>query len=83
MKVYKIRDSKTGLYSTGGTKPKWSKRGKVWVSLGALKSHLTLYRTGWARLHKKIPSTWIVEEFSNEGSSTIPAAELVKEEQCK
>lgn len=60
MKVYyKIRDKNTGLFSTGGVSPKWTKKGKVWTSEGHVKSHLTLlkehhkYRTcsGWGNKH--------------------------------
>lgn len=40
--VYKIRRRSDGKYSTGGTEPKFSKTGKVWRTLGQLKSHLTL-----------------------------------------
>lgn len=39
--AWKIR-RKDGLYSTGGLCPKWSKRGKVWNSIGSLKNHLHL-----------------------------------------
>lgn len=42
MKVYKIRDMSTGLFKLGTTSTKWSPQGKVWLSLKALKSHLTL-----------------------------------------
>ena len=42
--VYKIRN-KAGLYSTGGSKPSWSKRGKTWVALNHVNAHLTLIRT--------------------------------------
>lgn len=38
-KVYKIRNKKTGLFSSGGIKPKWSKIGKLWTQ----KSHLLLH----------------------------------------
>jgi hypothetical protein len=42
MKIYKIRDLSTGKYSTGGNLPGWVEDGgKVWLSIGALKSHIT------------------------------------------
>lgn len=44
MTIYKIRNA-AGLYSTGGTNPSWSKRGKTWVALNHLNAHLTLLRT--------------------------------------
>lgn len=43
--VYKIRN-KEGLFSSGGTYPKWSKIGKVWASRMALSNHLTLVNDG-------------------------------------
>lgn len=48
MTVYKIRNS-SGLFSTGGTAPSWSKRGKTWTALNHLNAHLTLLRTERAR----------------------------------
>jgi hypothetical protein len=41
MAMYKIRNTKTGLYSKGGDRPSWSKAGKVWKRLGDLSSHFT------------------------------------------
>jgi hypothetical protein len=40
MSTYKIRDKNTGKFSTGGTRPGWTKRGKAWSTLGYLKAHL-------------------------------------------
>lgn len=40
-KVYKIRHKQTGLFSSGGTTPKWTKKGKAWSALGHLKSHIS------------------------------------------
>ena len=48
MTLYKIRNA-AGLFSTGGTTPSWSKRGKTWVALNHLNAHLTLVRTEQAR----------------------------------
>src|ERR1700743_3970380 len=69
MATYKLRDKATGLFSTGGTNPRWTKKGKVWTSAGALKSHLTLFSTGpWNFETKKydivpVPDTWEVVTF--------------------
>ena len=41
MNVYKIRFP-DGTFSTGGSSPKRSKKGKTWNSLGNIKSHLRL-----------------------------------------
>ena len=42
--VYKIRNKTTGLFSTGGAWPNWSKKGKLWTGLGPLANHLGLVR---------------------------------------
>ena len=46
MKVYKIRNKETGLFKKGGgyylPEMGWSKSGKTWSSLGALKNHIRL-----------------------------------------
>ena len=39
---FKIRRKSDGLFSTGGTTPKFTKNGKTWSSIGALKNHLNL-----------------------------------------
>jgi hypothetical protein len=41
-KIYKILDTKTGLYSTGGTRIEFTKNGKAWTSTGNIKNHLRL-----------------------------------------
>ena len=35
--IYKVRDIKTGLFSTGGYSPSWNKRGKTCKTLGYVK----------------------------------------------
>ncbi len=63
--VYKIQDTATKLYSTGGYDPKWTRDGKSWKTMGQLKSSLKLYMRGphaggEARM---IPATWTVVEL--------------------
>jgi hypothetical protein len=43
-KLYKLRRKSDGLYSTGGTSPGWSKKGKTWNTLAALSGHLAQHR---------------------------------------
>src|SRR5450830_1894182 len=38
---WKIKQTSTGLYSSGGYTPSFTKRGKIWAQLGHLKSHLS------------------------------------------
>lgn len=42
MKQYKIRNVKTNLFSMGGFKPYWNKKGKSWSEMRYLKAHLGL-----------------------------------------
>lgn len=44
--VYKIRRTSDGLFSTGGLAPRWTRSGKAWPSIGALKCHLAQFREG-------------------------------------
>lgn len=41
--VYKIRRKSDGYYSCGSCPARFSKNGKVWSSIGALKNHLVLF----------------------------------------
>lgn len=43
MKLYKIRNKETGLYSNGGSYTHWTKNGKVWKQLNHLSSHLNYH----------------------------------------
>ena len=39
--VYKIRRISDGLFSTGSVRPRFSRAGKIWNSIGTLKRHLS------------------------------------------
>jgi hypothetical protein len=39
--MFKIKNTETGLFSTGGSWPSWSKEGKTWSKRGHVTSHLT------------------------------------------
>ena len=41
MIVFKIRRKADGLFSTGGSWPRFTKKGKLWKAQGHLTSHLT------------------------------------------
>lgn len=41
MIIYKIRDRQTGLFSTGGLHPSFSKKGKIWKQKGHLSNHFS------------------------------------------
>jgi hypothetical protein len=38
-KIYKIRRKSDGLFSDGGSRGRFSKKGTYWLSIGALKNH--------------------------------------------
>lgn len=42
MEIYKIKNTKTGLYSLGGGYPKFNKNGKIWKRRSDLSNHLNL-----------------------------------------
>ena len=53
-KSYKIQHP-DGRYSKGGSGPYWTKSGKVWASIGALKNHVNLVTDDWAKYKKGRP----------------------------
>lgn len=88
LKVFKIKDSATGLFSTGGMSPDWTKRGKTWNGINHVKSHLrqhcdykkTPTGTDWSSIVNNIPSTWVVVELSVGGVKEYFARDLYPEE---
>jgi hypothetical protein len=44
---YKIMNTDTGKFSTGGQRPQWADLGKVWSTMGHLRAHLTMSCFGW------------------------------------
>ena len=60
MKLYKIRHKETGLFSTGGVRPSYSKIGKTWNSMTHVKSHLKQYDTMIHQYPDYIKNTEIV-----------------------
>ena len=74
MKFYKLRDMSNGKYSTGGTDPKWDEDGgKVWMKLGDLKGHLTM----WAENNKApISPFWEVIEMEVTEVQAYPAVAI-------
>lgn len=83
MKVYKIKDTATGLYSTGGCEPKWTKNGKTWSTKGYVKSSLSQFiDDNWytRKYENRIPETWVVVTIDSEnGISEEKARSLFDE----
>lgn len=44
MKVYKIRNKKTGLFSKGGVYKLFDEKGKIWQTAGTARSHLAMFQ---------------------------------------
>ena len=64
MKFYKIFDTATGLYSSGGVEPKWTKLGKTWPTRGQAVTSLKVYCDGTCKSGKRLPpDSWVVQEF--------------------
>jgi hypothetical protein len=59
MKIFKIRDTTTGLFSMGGGSPRWTKKGKTWTNIGHVKSHIR----GLDRRYIKNSDHWEVVEY--------------------
>lgn len=57
MKIYRIQNTKTGLYSRGGRYPYWNKKGKTW-KINALKAHLRLVGSTYATV-----KDWVIHEY--------------------
>lgn len=82
--VYKIRNKKTGLFSTGGMDPKWKPKGKIWVSIGAVKIHLSQFKKWDCETYRSVKDglvseDWEVLEFNIDPTRIIDAREFVKE----
>jgi hypothetical protein len=75
-KFYKIRNTKSQLYSVGGTRVDehrgWSRTGKVWTKLGTLRSHLTQHLDARTNM-----SDWAVVEYAVSEVSAKPISEAL------
>jgi len=69
--AYKIQNS-DGMFSSGGSEPKFQRVGKVWNSIGALKSHLRLVSN---QCGKSFYDNCIVVVLTNVGARPIPIEE--------
>lgn len=85
MKIYMIKHTKTGMYSTGGTVPKWVMIGqaKIWRRLWHVKSSITTYRDEIVRRKlsqssKDDSSDWDIIEFDVQDSSGINMGPYIK-----
>jgi hypothetical protein len=68
---FKIRDPSTGLFSTGGYYPRWSRTGKVWTTMSALSCHFTQLLGGVHETYVKLGAE--VVEYEAVERSVTPA----------
>lgn len=62
MKLYRIRNTKTGKYSRGGFYPDYNERGKIWNTPSALNSHiLTIFK--YQHNYKNVTDAYAYEEL--------------------
>jgi|TARA_R110000751_G_scaffold43088_1_gene99679 hypothetical protein len=52
MKIYKVRNKDTGLYSAGGTHPSFTSTGKTYSSTGTVRSHIRQFSSMVERLEE-------------------------------
>jgi len=74
-RYYKIRHRGTGLYSTGGIRPGWTAKGKIWHSLGTLRSHLSQHIGNGYR--STDTSAWQVIEVEVRESNVLELHQVV------
>jgi len=85
MIIYKILHQKTGLYSKGGTSVHgdgrfgWSKSGKIWDTLGKLRSHITSHLPNSYRNGTNM-SDWRIVSYRLEVDSVSEVHEIVTPE---
>lgn len=72
---YKIYDPATGLFSSGGSMPKFSKRGKTWQNIGHVKSHVSLVSPS-----KMVHYTACeLHKYTPEGTEATPMLDFLRE----
>jgi hypothetical protein len=82
--MYKIRRKSDGLFSRGGIDPPFSKRGKIYPTLGILKNHLAWVKEYIEKGVNNAQSAYfndteIVEYVEVEANATPTSAYLKKE----
>ena len=93
LKVFKILDTQTGLYSTGGYTPSWTDDGKTYRTKAQVSAALKLYTRGstsWPvkatqkaveqiqkNARREVPESWVVVEFELKSVKRTRAASLV------
>lgn len=73
MRMFKVRNKKTGLFSTGGSWPGWKKAaGKIW-SDKTIRGHLSMFFKADRDKYHSDPSDWEVVEYEMKEVVAWPA----------
>lgn len=88
MKMYKIRNKNTGLFSRGGSEPEFNKKGKIWKTMGHLKAHLNQFITYGGKndspfIEAKVKNWEVIELEVVESSNILGDAILILEDKLK
>lgn len=81
MKLYKIRNRATGLWSSGGMNPRWTKKGKTWATMAHVKSHLRNFEDNYGTYayRRQSINDWDIVEFEIQElqGNIIPAIDFI------
>lgn len=79
MKLFKIRNRQTGLFSTGGSSPRWEENGKLWKKKGFVTNHLA-NAIGYDRAKGFYGNAEVVEyDYDPVEIATYPIMEVINE----
>lgn len=81
--LYKIEDTETGLFSSGGMQPRWTKLGKTWNTRAQALASLRMFQYVGYQQRREIPPTWTLVEYKLVTSKRQRAAEAVEQAPCK
>ncbi len=75
--VFKIRSKTTGMFSTGGNYPKWTKKGKTWNMRGHVSSHLSGLYAGGKRTYADNQAEVVECIIREENVAVVPVSEWI------
>jgi hypothetical protein len=81
--VFKIKSTLTGLFSTGGSSPDWSKKGKTWSQRGHVSLHLSGLCGNGRRIYRQHDAVVVECVIKEEDVSTIKVSEWLSETERK
>lgn len=80
MKVYKLQNVKTGLFSCGGEYPNFTKEGKIWTSRRAVSNHISiLTNSKFSRYRDIYKDEVVIIEYLLQQNSSLTLAQYDKQ----